>query len=343
MSPIAIAWLQLAACAVLILAAGTQLSRYGDVIARRTGLGGGWIGLVLVASVTSLPELVTGISSVTVAGTPDIAVGNVLGACVLNLAMMALLDALHRRASIYTVASQGHVLGAAFGILMLGVVAFGLLARGQADAMLGPISVVSIALIALYLVAVRTIYDYERGLRRLAVEPESEDAPTDGDGAAMSLRRAATGYAIAAAVVVAAALWLPIAAGRLAEAMGWTEGFVGTLLVALTTTLPELTVTVAAVRIGALDMAIGNLVGSNLFNLLILAIDDALYAGGPLLSAVAPSHALSAVAAAVMAAALVVALVARPQARLLNLVSWTSVLLVLVYFLNSWLQFRGGR
>lgn len=341
MSPIATAWLQLAACAVLILAAGTQLSRYGDVIARRTGLGGGWIGLVLVASVTSLPELVTGISSVTVADTPDIAVGNVLGACVLNLAMMAVLDALHRRASIYTVASQGHVLGAAFGILMLGVVAFGLLARGQADAMLGPISVVSVALIALYLVAVRTIYDYERGLRRLAVEPAT--APAEADGAAMSLRRAVTGYAIAATVVVAAALWLPIAAGRLAEAMGWSEGFVGTLLVALTTTLPELTVTVAAVRIGALDMAIGNLVGSNLFNLLILAVDDALYAGGPLLSAVAPSHALSAVAAAVMAAALVVALVARPQARLLNLVSWTSVLLVLVYFLNSWLQFRGGR
>lgn len=114
-------WLQLAPCAALIFVAGTRLSRYGDVIARHIGLGGGWIGLVLMASVTSLPDLVTGISSVTVADVPDIAVGNVLGACVLNLAMIVVLDALHRHASIYQVASQGHTLGAAFGIVMLGL------------------------------------------------------------------------------------------------------------------------------------------------------------------------------------------------------------------------------
>lgn len=329
-------WLQLLACAALIFAAGTRLSRYGDAIARHTGLGGGWIGLVLVASVTSLPELVTGVSSVTVADVPDIAVGNVLGACVLNLAMMAVLDVLHRRASIYTVASQGHVLGAAFGIVMLGVVAFGLLAGPRAEVMLGHVSLLSPVLLALYVVAIRTIYDYERGQQRLA----SAEAAGDSARPTISLRHAVTGYAIAAAVVVAAALWLPVAAGRLAAAMGWTESFVGTLLVALTTTLPELTVTLAAVRIGALDMAIGNLMGSNLFNLAILAIDDLLYRPAALLSSVAPSHALSALAAIVMAAALVVALVARPQARLLNLASWTSVLLMLVYFVNSWLQFR---
>lgn len=327
-------WVQLAACAAAILLAGSRLARYGDAIAYHTGLGGNWIGLVLMATVTSLPELMTGISSVTVADVPDIAVGNVLGACVLNLAMLVVLDVMHRKASIYSVASQGHVLGAAFGVVMLGVVAFGLLSTKQVGLSLGHVGVVSLVLLAMYAMAIRTVYHYERGARAAAAEAEA--APS------LTLRQAALRYAAAAAVVVVAALWLPFAASAVAAAMGWSQSFVGTLLVALTTTLPELTVTVAAVRIGALDLAIGNLVGSNLFNLAILGIDDLLYVSGPLLAAVSPAHALSAIAASVMAGALIVALVARPQARVLNAVGWTSVLIALVYFVNAWLHFRHG-
>ncbi|MFZ5538261.1 MAG: sodium:calcium antiporter [Pseudomonadota bacterium] len=329
-------WLQLALCAALILVAGTRLSHYGDVIARRTGLTGGWIGLVLMATVTSLPELVTGIASVTVADVPDIAVGNVLGACVLNLAMIVVVDALHRHASIYQVASQGHALGAAFGIVMLGVVAFGMLAAPALDLRIGHVGGVTPALLALYLVAIRTIYRYERSAAAAAAAAAAEAEPAP----AMTLRQAALRYTIAAAVVVGAALWLPFVASGLAAAMGWTDSFVGTLLVAVTTTLPELTVTIASVRIGALDMAIGNLIGSNLFNLAILGVDDLVYFDGPLLAAAAPAHVLSAVSAAVMSGALIVALVARPQARLLNFVGWTSVALALIYFANAWIHFR---
>jgi len=336
MSSLWIHWLQLALCATLILVAGTRLSHYGDMIARITGMGGGWIGLVLMASVTSLPELVTGVASVTVADVPDIAVGNVLGACVLNLAMIVVLDALHRHASIYQVASQGHTLGAAFGVVMLGVVAFGMLAAPVLDLRIGHVGLVTPALLALYLVAIRTIYQYERAAAAAAAAAQAEAEPAP----ALTLRQAVLRYAVAAAVVFGAALWLPFVAADLAAAMGWTDSFVGTLLVALTTTLPELTVTVASIRIGALDLAIGNLLGSNLFNLALLGIDDLVYLGGPLLVAAAPAHALSAVSAAVMSGALIVALVARPQARLLNFVGWTSVALALVYFANAWLHFR---
>ncbi len=328
-------WLQLAICAALILVAGAKLARYGDVIAQHTGLGGNWIGLVLMATVTSLPELVTGATSVTLANVPDIAVGNVLGACALNLAMLVVLDALHRKASIYSVASQGHVLGAAFGVVMLGVVAFGILAAPLLDLRVGHIDLATPALLGLYFVAIRTVYLYERGVR--AAPSETAEALPE-----MTLRQAIWRYLAAGAVVVGAALWLPFVARSLAEAMGWSESFVGTLLVALTTTLPELTVTVAALRIGALDLAIGNLVGSNLFNLAIIGIDDLLYVQGPLLAAAAPAHALSAAAASVMAGAMIVALVARPRARLLNAVGWTSVLIAFVYMINAWLHFRHG-
>jgi len=73
-----ILWIGLILCTSVIVYAGTRLSKYGDIIAEKTGLGGTWIGVVLLASVTSLPELVTGISSVTYAGVPDIAIGNVI-------------------------------------------------------------------------------------------------------------------------------------------------------------------------------------------------------------------------------------------------------------------------
>ncbi len=77
-------WMQFVVCLALIGWGGFKLSIHGDVIAEKTGMGGTWIGLILMASVTSLPELVTGISSVSIANAPDIAVGDVLGSCVFN-------------------------------------------------------------------------------------------------------------------------------------------------------------------------------------------------------------------------------------------------------------------
>ena len=99
-------WIQFAICLGLIGWGGFKLSRYGDVIAEKTGMGGTSVGLVLMASVTSLPELVTGISAVSIANAPDIAVGDVLGSCVFNLLIIVVLDILYRKQSVYTLASQ---------------------------------------------------------------------------------------------------------------------------------------------------------------------------------------------------------------------------------------------
>ena len=103
-------WLQFALCAALIGLAGYRLSRYGDVIAEKTGLSGTWIGMILLATVTSLPELATGVSAVTFADTPDIALGDALGSCVFNLLILMILDFLYPKESLYMRASQGHLL-----------------------------------------------------------------------------------------------------------------------------------------------------------------------------------------------------------------------------------------
>src|ERR671924_1870012 len=85
-------WIQFGLCTAIILVAGTQLSKYGDIIAEKTGLSRTWVGVILMASVTSLPELITGISSVTVYDLPNIAAGDVIGSCMFNILIIALLD-----------------------------------------------------------------------------------------------------------------------------------------------------------------------------------------------------------------------------------------------------------
>ena len=109
MNPIALIWLQFVLCVVVIGVAGVRLSRYGDAIAALTGLSRNWVGLILIATVTSLPELATALSTVAVAAAPDIPVGDVLGSCVFNLAILAMIDVSYCQGAIYVLAAQGHI------------------------------------------------------------------------------------------------------------------------------------------------------------------------------------------------------------------------------------------
>lgn len=292
------AWSQFLACAIAIALAGYQLARYGDVIAEKTGLGRTWVGVILLATVTSLPEVVTGISSVTLADAPDIAVGNVLGACVFNLVLLAVLDFLYREMPIYQKASPGHILSAGFSIILIGLVVFSLLTNDAATLRLGHIGIYTPLILLIYGVAMRTLYVQER--RQSAAETGAGEIYGD-----YSLRAATIQYGLASVVVVAAGIAMPFAALNLAEVMGWGQSFVGTLLVAAATTLPETASTIGALRIGAVDLVIGNLFGSNLFNITILAYDDIVYFKGPLLTHVSQSHSISGVSAIIMTGAAV--------------------------------------
>lgn len=337
MSELLLAWLQFGICALLIAFAGMKLSHYGNVIADQTGWSGSWVGLFMLATVTSLPELATGVSSVTLANQPDIAVGNVLGSCMFNLSMLALVDLLYRQESVYRRASQGHILSAGFGVVLIAFVGLGLLIGDQARTIaIGHVGVFALAIVLLYLVAIRTVFVYERATMQQFTEKASDRYQQ------LSLRQAVIRYALAAVVVVGAGIRLPFVAVQLAGIMGWHMTFVGTLFVAVVTTLPELAVTISALRLGALDMAIANLLGSNLFNTLILAIDDLFFAAGPILSHVSPIHAITAFSAVIMTGCVVIGLLYRPSARPLRMMSWVSIALFAVFFLNSYLLYGYG-
>jgi cation:H+ antiporter len=336
--------LQFALCAALIARAGYVLSESADALADANGWGRGWVGLALLATVTSLPELASGISAVALIDAPDLAVGNALGACVVNLVFLVVVDALQPSQPIYRHASPTHLLTAAFGVVLLGMAALGLLAGPRLPVLLN-LGLTSPALLALYLLALRNVHAHDRIMRAA----EAAEAVADAAAAAASrtppreaARRAWRRFVVSALVVLAAGSWLPQVADRLALAFGLSQSFVGTVFMAIVTTLPEMAVTFGALRLGALDMAIGNLLGSNLFNVTILAVDDLFYRRGALLADAAPVHAGTAVTATVMTGLVMVGLVLRPQGRVLRVTSWISIGLVAVYLLNAVLVALAG-
>ncbi len=314
-------WLQFSVCAGLILIAGKRLSIYGDMIAERTGLGRAWIGVILMASVTSLPELITGISSVRVFDVPDIAVGDVLGSCMFNILIISILDALQRDKPVLTLAHRGQILTGGFGLLLLGLVSisFGI---GDRIPSLWWMGVYSFGFVGVYIIAMRSIFIYEKH-RMEAEEP-------DDSSYEISNPKLYWLYGFNALLVIASATYLPHIGEEIARVTGLGHTFVGSLFIAFSTSLPEMVVSVSAMRIGAADMAVGNLLGSNLFNIGILAIDDFLYTKGPLLSSVTSSHQITAIAAAIMTTIAIIGLIYRSESKRL-FISSSAIAIALVY------------
>jgi cation:H+ antiporter len=296
---------QFLACAAAVVWSGAKLARYGDMIAEKTRLGGTWVGLLLMACVTSLPELITGASAILVFDVPDIAAGDALGSCMFNLLILAALDASHR-APFSALIHQGHVLAAALGILQLGVVVLAL-AAGSTAPMAGWVGVHSLLFLAIYVLAMRTLFQFERA-RLLSVAHEIAEQTSY---AHVSTQRAFALYGGTAAVLVAVATLLPGLAERIATESGLSQSFVGSLFVACVTSLPEVVVSWSAARMGAHDMAAANLFGSNLFNVAILGIDDLLYVKGSVLAVVDTAQIVTATAAIMMTGVAIVALTYR--------------------------------
>jgi len=321
-------WLQFLLIAAIIVFAGIRLSRYGDVIAEKTGLGRTWVGVLLMAAVTSLPELITGASSVIIFDVPNIAVGDVLGSCMLNLLILAMLD-VHTGYAIplSTRAHRGHVVTAAFGVMLLGIASLTLAAPSTVP-QIGWFGASSVLFIAIYFVAMRTIYLDER---KRIIHEVAEQAQY-GE---ISKARAFTLYAVNAALVIAAATYLPSIGMRIAESTGLGGTFVGTFFIAIATSLPEIVVSVAAVKMGAIDLAVGNLLGSNVFNISILGLDDLLYRKGPLLSLVTPTHVIAAISAIIMTSIALVGLSYRAEQKRLFL-AWDSLGMAAVYGIGTY-------
>jgi cation:H+ antiporter len=307
----------LASCAVVV-GAGARLAREADVIAEETGIGRLWVGTLLLAAATSLPELASDVWAVRF-GAPDLAVGDLFGSSMANMLVLALVDLRARAGS----ATLDHALAACVAIGSNALAALLVLARSPL-AWFG-IAPGSLALGAVWLAGTRAAH---RRARRAAT---ALDAPgRRGEEARARLRRATLGFGVAALAILAAAPAFAWSAQRIAELSGLGTTFVGAALVGLATSLPELVTSLAAARLGAYDLAIGNVFGSNAFNMAIFLPLDLAHPGS-IFAALDPEHALTALVAVVLMSLGLAALLLGAERRF-ALVAPDRLLMIALYF-----------
>lgn len=289
------ALIEFAICASVIVVAGVFLTRYADALADLTGCGRLLVGSILLAGATSLPELTVDISAVRL-GLPDMAVGDLMGSSLFNLLILAVIDMLHQsRGRLLSRASAAHALSATVSIALTALAAAGILLgeRSERWRLLG-VNASSLAILVVYVFGVRLVF-YDQRVAATENNGPAHDVLMPA-GKKTTLGRASAGFAIAAVAILVAGPFMAEAAGKIAECSGLGGTFVGTTLVALSTSLPELVASLAAVRMGAFDLAVGNVFGSNAFNMVLLIPLDVVYQQGSLLASVSPNHALTCLA-----------------------------------------------
>ena len=323
-------WLEFLLSAALITIAAMQLAKSGDIIAARTRMGGMFIGIVLLAGATSLPELLTTISSV-IQGVPNLAAGNLLGSNMINMFLLAVLDLVHHKHRLLRKAALRHALSGSLATFLIGMVVLFILA--DMDVKVGWVGGDSMLIILAYLVAVALLRGQSRNLGVMVETEIPEGTP--------SLRRGVIGFVLAAAALTVITPWMVNASTRIADITGLGTTFIGTTLVALVTSLPELVTTLTAAKIGADDMAIGNLFGSNLFNMFALGLTDVFFLQGRFLSVIDPAFLLVGMLGLLMTAMGLIGNLARLERRIFIL-EMDALALILVYLGGLWLLYSRG-
>ncbi len=246
----------------IVLVAGEKLSVYAGGIAKKTGLSQGFIGATLVAAITSFPELMSGISSIAVVKSPDMLFGEIVGSCMFNLSILALVNIIIKRENLFYRVSKRHKISGLsnVGVLML-ILLFFYLKLGT----IYFIGIPSLIILTYYVFAIYFIYKKE----------ELEDEEEESEEKNLFLK-----FSFYSLFIIVASFYLPIVAEEIAKKYGLTMSFAGIVFVGIVTSLPELAVSVSAARHKLLGISVGNIFGSNLFNLTIPSMVDVFYTKG---------------------------------------------------------------
>lgn len=275
--------------AFVVVLAGVFLTISAETIAVRTKLGKLVVGGVLLAGATSLPELFVDLSAVR-AGMPDLAVGDLLGSSIFNLLILATADLFHRgKTSFFTPIAGKHALAGSLSIVLTGIVVFGLIMRERPPLSFLGLSAPLWVMLFAYGGGIRLVYADQRYRIKKFKELIEEES------AAFSMPKAIIIFVVCALTLGFVAPVLAETAGEIAELSGLGKTFVGSTLLALSTSLPELVSTLTAVRRGSMDLAVGNIFGSNTFNMLLLIPLDLIFQGN-ILRFVSLDHVLTGVA-----------------------------------------------
>ena len=323
-------WVQFVICLSVIILVGTRLSKYGDIIAEKTGMGRIWVGIVLLATITSLPEVATGISSVAIIKNPDLAIGDLFGASLLNLAIIAVVDVLYKKGPILHFLGTGIVLATILSVLLIAAAATSIfLAHSVLSASIfGFIGIYSPILLCIFFLS-----QYMLFLFKIRQTDSTDETDSQGNEyASISLKRTILYFSLTAIAIIGAGTWLGFIGDQIADSTGMKASFVGTLFLAISTTAPEMVVSISAARLGALEMAVANVVGSNLFNIgVIIFLNDLFFHEGPILKYVSTGHILTALFALMMSSIVIIGVIFRPKFWIKSWVGIDTTFIAILY------------
>jgi len=311
-------WLQFLVCSIFILIAGSNLSLNADIIAEKMGLSKSWIAILLLAPITSGPEALNGLSAILWVKAPDIAIGGILGSCICNLFILALLGLTIGLGSLLRQVKSNHFFSISFAILMLLLVGVNIL-LGQ-HLVFGWISGGSLILFFLYPLGMFLIYKAERLIEQKELNENYREIP---------LSHAFKKFALNAFIILIAATWLPKVGNDLASVTGLGQTFVGSIFIAISTSLPEAVVSFSAFKL-SVDMAISNILGSNITDLFFLPIYDVIFLKGPIFAFSHQNQLLNVIFAIIMTA--IFGLELKLQKPLVVILG--NLTMILIYFLN---------
>ena len=320
-----------AGCALAIAIAGTRLARVADTLADRTGMGEIIAGAVFVGGSTSLPGIIT---SMTTAAEdhPGLAIGNAVGGLTAQTAFLAIADLAYRRTNLEHAAAS--VTGLAQATLLVTMLTIPLIAMATPELTFWHVHPATIVLFAMYAFGLRL-------LARIKAEPmwspvatretsnedeQAVEAPCDRRKTPRLWRT----FAGLAAVTAVAGYGIGEASVALVAVTGLSETAVGTVFAAIANSLPELVTAIAAVRIGAVNLAVGDIIGGNAFEVLFLAAGDLLYTGGSIYHAFTPDDVFTAALAILMTGVLLLGMLRRERQGIAN-IGWESALVLALY------------
>lgn len=325
--------------ALVIGAAGVRLTSKARYIARTTGLGEALLGGVVIGAITSLAGTVTSVTAAA-GGHADLAIGNALGGIAAQTVFLVAADLLYRKVNLeHAAAAEVNLNQAALLILLLTIPLLAILAPAVDIAGVHP---ATILLFVTYGAGVRLIarsHASPMWFPRRTGETRSETEHPDGGerrpGAADWL------VLLALAVVVSAAGWLLARLGvAISEQSGLSESVIGTLFTAVSTSLPELVIAIAAVRAGAVNLAVGDIIGGNTFDILFLGLSDIAYRDGSIFHAISPAQPLWLALCIAMTSVLLLGLLRREKHGIAN-IGFESVFVLLLYLGGVVLLFGG--
>lgn len=324
------------AAATVVGIVGTRITGVVDQLADRTGLGEALAGAVLLGASTSLADAVLSVSAAW-HGRPDLAISNALGGIAVQTVFLAVADMVYRRANLeHAAASPATMMQASLLITLLGLILLAPLLPG-ADLGIHPVTPF---LVLCYLYGITLIRQVRAvPLWRAAITAETRpDTPAD-PSSLPSLRRLATAFVVLMLLLGAGGWLLERAAVGLTVHTPLGETAVGVIFTGFSTSLPELVTSVAAVRRGALTLAIGGVVGGNAFDTLTAAASDVAYREASIYHAISEATLFWVVLALLMSGVLMMGLVRREEQGIGN-IGFESTAILALYLLGIVLLFR---